>query len=551
MSGNGRKISSSRWIMGGIAVVVALWICGCGDFFATKPTELQSQSIIGDLSQVREVPDLNTPLPDIYLTEPKIMEGKDGVKLFYFTKHHTVEEFAGFIRQDGTKTEGLIQEQFGYTVSQNPATNQLIVKCPTREEAEMVLEFLKEVDVPPIQIKIDCLISEIYADKTLDWETTIEISDLFGEDITLGGSARPFGQDVSELIQEGAILPAFPGASLREVARAKMGLKIGYAHENFLAMVDLLESRGYLKVLMNPTLEVINGRKAKILTSEHVPLPKEVITKEITPYMTTEYKDVIDSLEITPHAFADGSIGLETKAMISSKNIPEGVKQIPILTKREIAIEENRIRPGESLVIGGMRKSEERSVVRGVPILKDIPLLGILFSSKDFEERAKEVVFIITPSISSGGIPHKDMVEQIRRKHEPPVSPETLQEAITDPSGLEALEQEHQRKVLQAEQERVEAEVEKTKARLAVREADEQVKKAEAEAREAAAEVEKARAQAEKAKTRVDKLKVELEKSKAETDKAKAEAEKAREEAERAKEETEKSKAEDANEASG
>lgn len=434
MSRNGRKISSNQRIMGAIAVVVALWLCGCVDFFGTRHTELQSQTIIGDLSQVREVPDLNTPLPDIYLAEPKIIEGKDGVKLFYFTRHHTVD-----------KLSGLIKEQLGHTVSQSPATNQLIVKCPSVDDAKATIEFLKEVDVPPIQIKIDCLISEVYADNTLDWETTIEISNLFGEDITMGGSARPFGQDVSQLIQDGTILPAFPGASLREISRARMGLKIGYATDDFLAMIDLLQSRGYLKVLMNPKLEVINGRKAKILTSEYVPMPKEVITKEITPYMTTEYKDVIDSLEITPHAFADGSIGLETKAVISSKNIPEGVKQIPILTRREIAIEENRIRPGESLVIGGMRKSEERSVIRGVPVLKDIPGVGILFSSKDFEERAKEVIFIITPSISSGGMPHSQMVEEVRKRHEPPVS-------------SEALEQENRHNALQDEQERGEAE---------------------------------------------------------------------------------------------
>jgi len=409
------------WIL---PVLSLLCLGGCGDFFAHKPTELQSKSILQDLGQIPKLPDLNTTLPDIYLAEPRIREDKDGAKLFYFTKHHTVD-----------KLSALIKEQLGHTVSQNPATNQLIVKCPTVDDAKAAVEFLNEVDVPPIQIRIDCLISEIYADNTLDWETTVEISDLLGEHIRLGGSGRAFGEDVTELVKEGSILPAFPGASLRDVARAKMGLKVGYlsTSHQFLAMVDLLQSRGYLKVLMHPTLEVVNGRKAKILTSERVPLPMEVMTTEgVYPYMMTEYKEVIDSLEITPHAFADGSIGLETKVQIGSKNLPEGVKQIPILTRREIDIEENRIQPGESLVIGGIRKSEERSVVRGVPLLKDIPLIGMLFSSKDFEERATEIVFIITPSISTGGIPNKEMVEKIRKRHEPPISSEKLREAVTD-----------------------------------------------------------------------------------------------------------------------
>jgi len=485
------------WVL---PILSLLWISGCGDFFAHKPTELQSKSIIQDLKQVRELPDLNTPPPDIYLAEPRIREGKDGAKLFYFTKHHTVDKLAALIR-----------EQLGYTVSQSPATNQLIVKCPTVDDAKATIEFLNEVDVPPIQIRIDCLISEIYADNTLDWETTVDIFDLLGEDIRLGGSARAFGKNVSELVAEGSVLPAFPGASLRDVARAKMGLKVGYlsTSHQFLAMVDLLQSRGYLKVLMHPTLEVINGRKAKILTSERVPLPMEVMTTEgVYPYMMTEYKEVIDSLEITPHAFADGSIGLETKVQIGSKNLPEGVKQIPILTRREIDIEENRIKPGESLVIGGIRKSEERSVVRGVPLLKDIPLVGVLFSSKDFEERATETIFIITPSISSGGIPNREMVEKIRRRHEPPVSSETLREAITDPLGSEALKQELQRKAMQAEQERIEAEAEKAKA---------EAQKAKKEADKAKVEAEKAKAEAERAKA---------ERNKADTNKVKKETQK-------------------------
>ena len=84
----------------------------------------------------------------------------------------------------------------------------------------------------------------------------------------------------------------------------------------------------------------------------------------------------------------------------------------------------------EALTI--MKKSKQFAVIRGVPLLQDIPLLGILFSSKDFEERATEVMFIITPSISSGGIPNKEMIENIREKHEPPVSPESIQKDILE-----------------------------------------------------------------------------------------------------------------------
>ena len=212
------------------------------------------------------------------------------------------------------KLAGLIKEQLGYKVSQSPATNQLIITCPTRQETETVLEFLKRVDVPPIQVRIDCIVSELYADVTMDRETTILIENLFGEKITLGGRVENIFDDKGKLIDT-IVYPAFPGAALRDVARSQIGLKIGYWRSRLAlghrvrVLVDILESRGYLKILMNPTVEVVNGEKAKIIARDYVPLPKEVVTKELMPYMTTVYEWVVDSLEITPHVFADGYIG--------------------------------------------------------------------------------------------------------------------------------------------------------------------------------------------------------------------------------------------------
>jgi type II secretory pathway component GspD/PulD (secretin) len=370
------------------------------------------------------------------------------------------------------------------------------------------------IDVPPIQVRIDCLISEVYADLTLDWETTIEIENLFGEGIRAGSAAQAFGTGVLELVEEGAVLPAFPGASLRDIARTKMGLKIGYLSESedFLAMVDLLESKGYLKILMHPTLEVVNGKSAMISSLQKVPLQTIYLTNPTQDWFETktEYEDVIDSLEITPHVFADGYIGLETDILLGSKLTPEGVKQLPIITKKEIENKENRIRQGESLIIGGIRKTEMRDVVRGVPFLKDIPVAGVLFSGRDFEERVVETIFILTPTISTGGRPSEEVIEEIRRKHEPPVAG-ALHEAITDPFGFGVYEREQQLKAEEAEHARLEAEMQEAKARRAIREAEERVERAQAEARRAEAELNRVRTEAKARVKAAEKAKKEAE----------------------------------------
>ena len=573
-----------------LLIPILLFIAGCGDFFDEKTAYMESQRIRDDIREIRTVVDPNVSLPSVYRAPPKIFEqvvgGTKEFKLFYFCRHHTADKLAMIVNEQfaqkvfDNKGKSTNKDKSttvpNYAVSSNLATNQLIINCPMRQDIEAVLQLLEMVDVPPIQVKIDCLISELYADDTLDWETTLEIGDLLGEDIVLGGSARFFGADVLDLITERAPLPAFPGASLREVARSKMGLKVGYSSDDFLAVVDILESRGYLKVLMNPTLEIVNGQTAKIISSEHVPLDQIFLhDREGFIETKTEYVDVIDSLEITPHVFADGYIALETTAQIGSKSIPDGVKQIRIVSKREIYNQENRIRPGESLVIGGIRKSEEHTVVRGVPFLKDIPLIGILFSSKDYEDRGVETLFILTPTISSGGIPNQEMVEELRRKHKTIDYSSGPQDSITDPFDSKAREKEHALKLQELEQEHLEMVGERERARRKLREAQDEAKlaasetemakteaakaketaeaekkkaaEAETKTQEATAEAEKAKAELEKGKAETRKLKTEVKKSEADAkkakqdaEKAKAELEKARIEAEKAKQETEK-----------
>lgn len=406
-------------ILSGLAFAFVILLSGCGDFLASKPTDIESRLIIDDISRIRENPHVNNPLPEIYTNPAQRLAVADGVKLFYFTKHHSAAELG--------ENTGLL----GFKVSHNVSTNQLVIHCANHAEADKVEEYLAGVDVPPIQVNIDCLIIERFGDVTTDWETTLLMENLLGEGLTFGEDKFPG--------------PAFPGAALREERRGTFGLDFGYWIDKGISghqvrgVVDLLESRGYLKILMNPTLETINGKKATVTIRDFAPVTMTVTGKSTEdPYNLIEFKWVEDTLTVTPYVYSDGFIGLTTSIRVGSKSKPEGVVQTPILTERSINVAENRIKPGLSLIIGGMRKAENRSVVRGVPFFKDIPLVGILFSSKDFEEKATEIIFILTPTISSGGTSHAEMVEFISEKNAAPKHEAGVTELITNPLGGES-----------------------------------------------------------------------------------------------------------------
>ena len=167
MSGSGQKVSCGQMLIAVAAVGVMLWAGGCGDVLGQKSTGAQAQSIIRDLSRIEPVSDPNIAVPDVYKEPPtivgQVVGGTPEFKLFYFCMYHTSDELKEIVHaQFATKLfdkKGKETKLVDYTVSSLAATNQLIVRCPTREDADAVLELLEMIDVPPIQVKIDCLIS--------------------------------------------------------------------------------------------------------------------------------------------------------------------------------------------------------------------------------------------------------------------------------------------------------------------------------------------------------------------------------------------------------
>lgn len=462
------------WERAGVLLSL-LVLAGCSGQYDSKPTELESMNILRDLEAVKPTTGTGISKPDIYAMPPSIEEivvtGQPEVKLYYFCQYHSADDLIGLLNtqfvQPLLDRKGAPLPSIPLTISVNPTTEQIIVTCPAKVQAQQILEFLQTVDVPPIQVRVDCLISEVYADHTLDWETRMEIQNLFGSDVDLSGK--------------------LPGAALRDLARSSFGMKTGYVSggtwdpisQKFIVenpghmvgvLVDMLQSRGYLKILMSPQLEIVNGQTATIRTEENVVLDNISTIDPATgdPFFYPERIKIVDSLEVTPSVFADNTIGLRTVALISSKSTPEGVKQVSIATERRVEVAENRIRLGESLVIGGITKVEQRSVTRGIPGLKDLPLVGFLFSSKDFEERGKEVLFILTPTISTGGIPNEQALAEIRRKQRP-IKQEGIFDQVSDPFGGKAYTDLVEEEATRAEVGRIQAEMGRSEAERRVR----------------------------------------------------------------------------------
>ena len=145
------------WLVGAVGVGIVLVFGGWGSSLAQTDTEHLAEQTLSDL-KINLTGDPNVPMPDVYKAPPKIFEqvvgGKPEWKLAYFCKHHTSDALKKIIHEQFATAlfdkKGKETKLVDYTVSSNPATNQLIVRCPSQEDAHAVLEVLEVVDVAPI-----------------------------------------------------------------------------------------------------------------------------------------------------------------------------------------------------------------------------------------------------------------------------------------------------------------------------------------------------------------------------------------------------------------
>jgi len=161
----------------------------------------------------------------------------------------------------------------------------------------------------------------------------------------------------------------------------------------FKAVLDFLKERQNTKLIANPRIVTLNNQKATINVGRVLSLPlyernTTTGTMEITGW---EKQNVGVSLEVTPQISPDGHIKLKLKPDVSSlvgyASTRNGVNEGPITSTRT-AETEVMIKDGQTVVIGGLVKEESLTKIKKIPILGDIPIVGLLFTRKEVSSDA-------------------------------------------------------------------------------------------------------------------------------------------------------------------
>jgi len=178
-------------------------------------------------------------------------------------------------------------------------------------------------------------------------------------------------------------------------------------------VLNLIKQDSDAQTLANPRVRVLNNKAAKFHIGDKIPVQTSTVqaTGATTVTSTFEYKDVGIKLGIEPTIHLNNTVtlkmGLEISTLGDALDFGNGQKQYKFGTRNTDTV--INLRDGETVIIGGLIKDEERKGRVKIPILGDIPILGALFSSSDDGTIKTDILMSITPHIVRNmELPDKD-----------------------------------------------------------------------------------------------------------------------------------------------
>jgi pilus assembly protein CpaC len=178
------------------------------------------------------------------------------------------------------------------------------------------------------------------------------------------------------------------------------GYKGSYASgsNNFDSLITAMEGDGLLRTLAEPNLTALSGQSATFLAGGQFPYQLCTVSNGVRE-CTVSFKDYGVSLNFTPTVLTDGRINLKIHSDVSNLNaVITGNQNVPGIDKRSVdtVLE---LPNGGSMMMAGLIQESLRQNINGTPGLKQLPVLGALFRSRDYTSNETELVVIVTPHI--------------------------------------------------------------------------------------------------------------------------------------------------------
>ncbi len=262
------------------------------------------------------------------------------------------------------------------TIVPDVPTNSLLIRA-TPADFEVIREAVEQLDIRPLQVMIEVLIAEVRKDALMKLGLEVLLSNE-----PSGGDTRVDGS-LGERILGNLIMRIMHLDALRVDA-----------------LFEALSTSSDVSILSRPVLVTVNNHEASILVGTQQPfiqvsraLPTEAAVRD----QVVQFRDVGTKLTVIPTINYDGyvTLSLVQEVSVATEQIQFGA---PVISTREVSTL-LFVRDGQTVVIGGLIDRQRERTRSGIPLLKDIPIIGALFGSSSWRTVETELFLFLTPHV--------------------------------------------------------------------------------------------------------------------------------------------------------
>jgi general secretion pathway protein D len=271
--------------------------------------------------------------------------------------------------------------------------NNSLMFYGTDEEFRVIKEALAQIDVLPRQVMIEAFLAEVTLNNNLRYGVQW-FFDSSENTVTLSAT------------DAGGVASQFPGFSYVYTGKA-----------NARIVLNALQSRTEVKILSAPKISVLNNQKASLQVGDQVPIVTQ--TSQGTdvsgaPIINTiQMRDTGVILEVTPRVNDNGNVILDVTQEVSEVALTtsSGIDS-PTIQRRKIH-SVIATRDGFTVALGGLIRESGSMGNSGVPLLKDIPVVGNLFKSTTSDGRRTELVVLLVPHVMRNQLETQTVVDAL------------------------------------------------------------------------------------------------------------------------------------------
>ena len=240
-------------------------------------------------------------------------------------------------------------------------------------------------------------------------EITAKLVDVDAEAIQSIGVVWNHGYQASQFVKDNSNAPVYLKPATSSSGNEQLGsgvnapvgspagrITVGLFQKwgDLEAQLQVLASINKANVISNPRITTVDNREAKIVVGQKIPL----IVQDVAGNPVSQLQTIGIQLKVTPHLTSEKKIIMDLHPEVSDLASGATVQGGLIINTSE-ADTRVMVDDGQTAVIGGLIRTNETMVHVGVPFLKDIPLVGLLFSTKTTSKQNRELIIFVTPKI--------------------------------------------------------------------------------------------------------------------------------------------------------